>query len=1059
MNERAHIYPPAEQNPSFSAIEKEILERWRRDRIFEASVANRPRVVNGKSNEFVFYDGPPFANGLPHYGHLVTGFVKDLVPRYQTMRGRHVERRFGWDCHGLPAELEVEKETGVSGRNAILEWGIANFNAACRTSVQRFTKEWEWYVTREARWVSFENDYKTMDLSYMESVMWAFKTLFDKGLIYEGYRVVPYSWAVQTPLSNFETRLDNSYRERDDPALTVAFTLKPATRGYSGYRGAGKLLAWTTTPWTLPSNMALAVHPKLDYAVMEKDGERLILAQATLERYERELKDYKQVETVQGADLTSRIYEPLFPYFKTYESQAFRVRPADFVGVEDGTGVVHIAPGFGEEDMELARADGIPIVVPVDVAGRFTSEVRDYEGLNVIHEANPKIIKDLKAKGAMPKGVVLRHEQYRHNYPHCWRTDEPLIYKAVNSWYLKVTAFRERMVELNQGIDWVPSHIRDGLFGNWLANARDWNISRDRFWGAPIPVWVSDDPTYPRVDVYGSLDEIERDFGIRPLDLHRPMIDELTRPNPDDPTGKSTMRRVPEVLDCWFESGSMPFAQLHYPFENKERFDANFPGDFIVEYVAQTRGWFYTLMVLSTALFDRAPFKNCICHGVVLGDDHQKMSKRLKNYPDPTEVFENFGADALRWYMLSSPVMSGGDIAVSRADIGKAMRQAILPIWNAYYFFTLYANIDGVKAKARTDQKGVLDRYILAKTREMIAAVQDRLDHYDLPGAYAAVPPFIEALNNWYIRRSRQRFWAEGISGDKQDAFDTLFTALSLTCRAMAPLLPFITERIFVALTGEPSVHLADWPDVDALPEEAKLVRQMDLAREVSSATLALREARRLRVRLPLRNLTVAHPEATILAPFKDIIAEEVNVKEVALSDEPSAHGTRELKVNPRIGAKIGAKIKEVLPAAKEGRWVEREDGRIEVAGIVLDKSDFEMRLMTRDGVAAEPIARGQGLVVLDTTVDPLLQEEGRARDFVRLVQNARKDAGLAVTDRIALTAKLDGALGDAVKHHADYVMGETLSVGLDLTSEPHGRRVEDEIDGMKLVFALEKAG
>jgi isoleucyl-tRNA synthetase len=1049
MNERAQIYPPAEPNPSFPSIEKEILEHWRRERVFEASVANRPRVVVGKSNEFVFYDGPPFANGLPHYGHLVTGFVKDLVPRYQTMRGRHVERRFGWDCHGLPAELEVEKETGVSGRNAILEWGIANFNAACRTSVQRFTKEWEWYVTREARWVSFENDYKTMDLFYMESVMWAFKTLWEKGLVYEGYRVVPYSWAVQTPLSNFETRLDNSYRERDDPALTVAFTLKPV----EGEKGPLKLLAWTTTPWTLPSNLALAVNPELDYAVFEKDGERLVLAADATRRYERELKAFVETGRMKGAALIGRAYEPLFPYFRDAPN-AFRVLAAGFANAEDGTGIVHMAPGFGEEDLELCNAQAIATVVPVDAAGRFTSEVPDYQGLNVIHEANPRIIKDLKAKG-----VVLRHEQYRHAYPHCWRTDEPLIYKAVNSWYLKVTQFRDRMVELNRGIDWVPSHVRDGLFGNWLANARDWNISRDRFWGAPIPVWVSDDPKYPRIDVYGSLDELERDFGVRPLDLHRPMIDELTRPNPDDPTGKSTMRRVPEVLDCWFESGSMPFAQLHYPFENKERFDANFPGDFIVEYVAQTRGWFYTLMVLSTALFDRAPFKNCICHGVVLGDDHQKMSKRLKNYPDPTEVFDTYGADALRWYMLSSPVMSGGDIAVSRADIGKAMRQAILPIWNAYYFFTLYANIDGVKAKARADQRGVLDRYILAKTREMIAAVTDRLDHYDLPGAYAAVPPFIEALNNWYIRRSRQRFWAEGLGTDKQDAFDTLYTALTLSCRTLAPLLPLIAERIFTALTGERSVHLTDWPDIAELPEEAKLVRQMDLAREVSSATLTLREARRLRVRLPLRKLTIGHPEASILAPFQDIIAEEVNVKEVKLSNDIAAHGVRELKVNPKIGAKIGAKIKEVLAAAKDGHWAELADGRVEIAGIVLDKTDFEMRLITGEGIAAQPIARGQGVVVLDTTIDPLLQEEGRARDFVRLVQNARKDAGLSVTDRIALTARLDGPLADAVKHHAAYVMGETLSVELDLTSEPKGRRVEDEIDGMKLIFALEKAG
>ena len=1047
MNERAPTYPLADPNSSFPAIELEIIERWKRDRVFEASVKNRPRIKDGKSNEFVFYDGPPFANGLPHYGHLVTGFVKDLVPRYQTMRGRHVDRRFGWDCHGLPAELEVEKETGVSGRNAILEWGIGNFNAACRASVQRYTKEWEWYVNRAARWVSFENDYKTMDLSYMESVIWAFKTLWDKGLVYEGYRVVPYSWAVQTPLSNFETRLDNSFRDRDDPALTVAFTLKRR----EGESTPLKLLAWTTTPWTLPSNLALAVNPALDYVIVEKDGERLVLAEAALARYERELKSFEQTGKLKGTELVGSAYEPLFPYFAGTPN-AFRVLAAEFANAEDGTGVIHMAPGFGEEDLELCRANNIPLVVPVDAAGRFTSEVSDYQGLNVIHEANPKVIKDLKAKG-----VVLRHEQYRHSYPHCWRTDEPLIYKAVNSWYVAVSRFRDRMVELNQGIDWVPTHVRDGLFGNWLANARDWNVSRNRFWGTPIPVWQSDDPKYPRTDVYGSLDEIERDFGIRPLDLHRPMIDELARPNPNDPTGKSMMRRVPDVLDGWFDSGSMPFAQLHYPFENKERFDENFPGDFIVEYVAQTRGWFYTLMVLSTALFDRAPFKNCICHGVVLGDDHQKMSKRLKNYPDPTDVFDSFGADALRWYMLSSPVMSGGDLAVSRAEIAKAMRQAMLPIWNAYSLFTLYANIDGVRAKLRTDQTGVLDRYILAKTREMIVSIQERLDRYDIPGAYNAVPPFIEALNNWYIRRSRPRFWAEGEGADKQDAFDTLYSALTLSCRALAPLLPFISERIYTALTGEQSVHLADWPDVASLPTEAKLVHEMDLAREVSSATLTLREARRLRVRLPLRKLTVAHPEASILEPFKDIIADEVNVKEVVLSEDPSQYGQRELKVNPKIGAKIGAKIKEVLPAAKQGHWTELADGGVEIAGITLDKGDFEMRLITGEGVAAEPVARGQGLVMLDTTIYPELQVEGWARDFVRLVQSARKDAGLSVTDRISVTARLEGPLADAVRQHEAYVAGETLSVALDLAAEPKGHVAEAEIDGHKLLLGVEK--
>src|SRR5215469_15145306 len=532
-------YPDAQPNPDFPAIEEEILARWARDRTFEASVEIRPRKIDGKSNEFVFYDGPPFANGLPHYGHLATGFVKDVIPRYQTMRGRHVPRRFGWDCHGLPAELEVEREIGVSGRNAILEFGIDKFNASCRQSVLKFTREWEWYVTRQARWVDFQNDYKTMDPPFMESVIWAFKALWDKGLVYESYRVVPYSWAVQTPLSNFETRLDNSYRERVDPALTVAFILRARVDG----ERPAKMLAWTTTPWTLPSNLALCVNKDLAYAVMERDGETWILAAATLGRYAHELKNFRQVGTLKGAELEGRQYEPLFPYFAN-STNAFRIVTGDFVSPEEGTGVIHIAPGFGEDDLEIGKAHGLPIVVPVDAAGKFSDEVPDYAGQNVILEANANIIRDLKARK-----VVVRHEQYRHSYPHCWRTDQPLIYMAVNSWYIAVSRFRERMVELNRGLRWVPEHVGDGLFGNWLANARDWNISRNRYWGTPLPVWKSDDPRYPRVDVYGSLAEIERDFGVRPTDLHRPMIDALIRPNPDDPTGRSTMRRVAEVLD------------------------------------------------------------------------------------------------------------------------------------------------------------------------------------------------------------------------------------------------------------------------------------------------------------------------------------------------------------------------------------------------------------------------------------------------------------------------------------------------------------------------------
>jgi len=1052
-DQRLRPYPAVDASPSFPKIEEEVLAYWKDERIFERSVEDRPEnSPDGTSNEFVFYDGPPFANGLPHYGHLVTGFVKDIVPRYQTMRGHKVERRFGWDCHGLPAELTAEKELGVSGRNEILEFGMEKFNAHCEVSVQRFTKDWEYFVTREGRWVDFENDYKTMDISFMESVMWAFKTLWDKGLIYQGHRVVPYSWAVQTPLSNFETRLDNSYRERQDPALTVGFLLAPV----DGETVPTRLLAWTTTPWTLPSNLALAVGPDLDYVVMEKDGARWILGAEAVEKYAKELDGFETVETVKGASLVGRRYTPLFPFFKDTEN-AFQVLGADFVDVAEGTGVVHMAPGFGEDDLDACRAAGIPIVVPVDAAGNFTAEVPPYEGQNVI-AANKDIIKDLKAAG-----VVVRHETYLHNYPHCWRTDEPLIYKAVHSWYVKVTAFRDRMVELNRGITWIPGHIRDGLFGNWLENARDWNISRNRFWGAPIPVWVSDDPRYPRTDVYGSLEEIDRDFGVRPDNLHRPAIDELTRPNPDDPTGQSTMRRVEDVLDCWFESGSMPFAQLHYPFENKDRFERNFPGDFIVEYVAQTRGWFYTLMVLSTALFDRAPFRTCVCHGVVLDEHKQKLSKRLGNYPDPREVFDTFGADALRWYMVSSPLMHGGDLAMPKdgRGIAQALRSAVIPVWNAFYFFTLYANIDGYQARLRTDSTAVIDRYILAKTRELVERLQARLDAFDLPGAYGEVPPFIDALNNWFIRRSRARFWREGEVetgagdrgtgdvADKQAAYDTLYTVLTVLTRALAPLLPFVTEKIYRCLTGETSVHLADWPDADALPAERELVARMDLVRDICAAVMGLREEKKRRTRLPLKSLTVAHPDVAALEPFRPLIAEEVNVKEVVFSDDPAAHGGRELAVNPKIGKRLGKAMKAVMADSKAGKWAfGSEDGTVVVAGETLSGDDFTLRYKVAEGLDSANIDRGAGLVLLDTAVHPELEKEGWARDFVRLVQTTRKEAGLQVTDRITIDAGLPAAVAQAVEAHRDLICRETLAVDLRLGgSDGAGFVAEHKLD------------
>jgi isoleucyl-tRNA synthetase len=1017
-------YPPLESRADYPALERRVLARWAENGTFKRSVEMRPAGEKGK-NEFVFYDGPPFANGPMHYGHILTGFAKDVVPRYQTMRGRRVERRFGWDCHGLPAEMQAEKELGISGRQAIQDFGIDRFNAHCRESVLKYTEAWRDGVTRMARWVDFDDDYKTMDASYMESVMWAFKLLWDKGLVYERYRVMPYSWAAETPLSNFETRLDNSYRPRQDPAVTVALTLVPEEEDGGVPH---KLLIWTTTPWTLPSNLAAAIGPDIDYAVVEQDGVRYVLGQAAVEKYAAQLERATQVETLQGRDLVGRSYEPLFPYFAAAPN-AFRVLKADFVDTEEGTGIVHMAPGFGEEDQRVCEANGIETVVPVDDSGRFTDEVPDWKGVNVL-EANKPIIKRLKEAG-----VLFKHETYVHNYPHCWRTDEPLIYKALSSWYVRVTDFRDRMVELNRRVNWIPDHIRDGQFGKWLEGARDWSISRNRFWGTPIPIWQSDDPAYPRVDCYGSIEELERDFGVEVADLHRPAIDELVRPNPDDPTGQSMMRRVPDVLDCWFESGSMPFAQVHYPFENKEWFERHFPGDFIVEYVAQTRGWFYTLMVLGTALFDCAPFRNCICHGVLLEPSgKRKLGKRYANYSSPDEVFETRGADALRWYMMSAPIMRGGDLRFDSGDtgIGDVTRLVLNPIWNAYSFFTLYANVDGYRAAFRTNAAGLLDRYVLAKTRELIDGVQVSMDAYDLAGACARVSAHVDALNNWYIRRSRQRFYgAEDTQDtqDKRDAYDTLYTVLVTLSRVAAPLLPFLADHIHTALTGEESVHLCDWPDPFAFPVDHELVARMDRVRDVCSTALALREENRLRTRLPLATLIVAGRRSAALEPFAHLVAEEVNVKRVQLSEDLEAHGHFVLQPDGRVlGPKLGSAMGDITRAARAGAWTRGEDGTVTVAGHILAEGEYALRLEPKDGAVSQALRTNDAVVVLDTTLTPELEAEGLARDLVRIVQKTRKEADLVVTDRIELALFLPASLASAVEAWQEYVAEQVLA-------------------------------
>jgi isoleucyl-tRNA synthetase len=1016
-------------SPSFPSVEEQILDFWAKDGTFQASIDAR-----SDAKEFVFYDGPPFANGLPHYGHLLTGYAKDMVPRFKTMQGYKVERRFGWDTHGLPAEVEAERQLGISGRLEIEKYGIDKFNATCKTSVLKFTDQWRTYVTRQARWVDFDNDYKTLDATYTESVLWAFSELHKKGLIYEGFKVLAYCWRCETPLSNHELRMDDEvYKNRQDQTVTVTFPVL-AGQGFDGV----KLLAWTTTPWTLPTNFALAVGPEIEYAIVND----YLLAKALIPAHAKELGFESGEEALaavtrnlKGTDLAGVRYEPIFNFYtdasKFEVSNAWQVLVDDYVGAEDGTGIVHQAPAYGEDDQRVCEAAGIPVYISVNERAEFNSIISEFEGQHVF-DANKNIIASLKASGRL-----FKQASYDHPYPHCYRCKNPLIYKAVSSWFVQTTKLRDRMLELNQDINWTPEHTKDGSFGKWLENVRDWAISRNRFWGAPIPVWKSDDPAYPRIDVYGSLDELERDFGVRIDDFHRPTIDNLTRPNPDDPTGRSTMRRVPEVLDCWFESGSMPFAQVHYPFENRDWFETHNPGDYIVEYVGQTRGWFYTLHVLSTALFDRPAFKSAVSHGIILGDDGQKMSKSLRNYPDVNEVFDRDGADAMRWFLLSSPILRGGNLSVTEQGIREGVRQVLLPLWNTWYFFSLYANAAGYEAKVSYDSKDVLDRYLLAKTRDLINGVEADMNRFDSYSAASRLRDFSDILTNWYVRRSRDRFWV----GDEA-AFDTLYTVLETVCRVAAPLLPMVTEEIWKGLTGGRSVHLTNWPDASLFTADDELVRAMDQVRSVSSVSLSLRKAASLRVRLPLNKLTVVVTGASALKAFESIIADELNVKNVEVVelslDSASDFGVvKQLTVNSRVaGPRLGKDVQRVIQAAKSGDWTDA-NGVVTVGGVELIEGEFELNLVadvseTEDQIGILP---GGGFVILDGHVTPELAAEGSARDLIRQVQQARKDAGLDVSDRIKLIVTGEAELLAAVETHRELVTAETLTLELELLS------------------------
>ncbi|MEW6885586.1 isoleucine--tRNA ligase [Trueperella pyogenes] len=1050
-----HRAESAVASPNFPKLEEDILAYWEKDDTFQASIDQRT------GDEFVFYDGPPFANGLPHYGHLLTGYVKDVVARYQTQQGKKVDREFGWDTHGLPAELEAEKVLGIEDKSEIETMGIEKFNDACRTSVLTYTKEWKEYVTRQARWVDFDNGYKTLDPTFMESVIWSFKTLWDKGLVYEGYRVLPYCWNDETPLSNHELKMDDDvYQDRQDQTVTVGLRLE-----------SGELaLIWTTTPWTLPSNLAIAVGPEIDYVTVRPGsgplaGEDVLLAKARLAAYAKELGEEPEiVAEYKGADLQGRKYYPIFDYYTREDDRpgpnAWQIRVADYVSTEDGTGLVHIAP-YGEDDMFVLAGAEIKVIETVDPAGKFFGNITDYAGLNVF-DANRPIMNDLRdGTGSQERidpakrAVLVREQSYVHSYPHCWRCRKPLIYKPVTSWFVAVTQFRDRMVELNQRITWQPEHIKDGIFGNWLAGARDWSISRNRYWGTPIPVWKSDDPTYPRIDVYGSFAELERDFGRLPVgpdgepNLHRPYIDELTRPNPDDPTGKSTMRRIPDILDVWFDSGSMPYAQKHYPFENQDWFESHFPGDFIVEYIGQTRGWFYVMHALSTALFDRPAFTSCISHGIVLGNDGRKASKSLRNYPDPMEMYNKYGSDAVRWMLMSSPVLRGGNLVVSEESIREAMRHVILPLWNTWYFFALYAgtcnkgegyvaspiNVHDAAVLADLD---VMDRYLLARTKLVADAVRTHLDDLDIPAATQEVRGFIDLLTNWYVRTSRDRFWNE----DKV-AFDTLYTALEALMRVAAPLLPLVAEEIWRGLTGERSVHMTDWPNWPAHVVDEGLVQVMDEVRDVVSHAHSLRKANSLRVRQPLRSLTVV--TGLDLAPFASLIASEVNVKEVKIqtAEESGLEVRKELAVLPReLDPSVRRFTSALFKAAREGAWV-LEGGRARMLidpEIVLEPGQFEATTAVEAaaGSVAEVLDSG-AFVVLDTVLDEALEAEGYARDVVRVVQDQRKADGLHVADRIRLSLRVPDARVAAVEANLGMITSETLALEASVSGGANG--------------------
>ena len=1026
------MYKPVDPKVSFPKMEEAILKFWQEKGIFKKSIEQRK-----DAEEYIFFDGPPFATGLPHFGHFVPGTIKDIIPRYMTMKGYRVERRFGWDCHGLPVEYEMEKELKISGKKEIEKYGIAKFNESCRSIVLRYTDEWRSVITRLGRWVDFDNDYKTMEPDYMESIWWVVKELWNKKLLEEGYYILPYCPRCSTALSNFELNL-GGYKDVHDPAITVKFKLKDEENTY--------ILAWTTTPWTLPSNLALALGEDVDYVKVKDGDEFYILAKERLSAYYKEESEYEIVEQFKGSDFTGKSDEPLFPYFSVQENNgAFKTIIGDFITTEDGTGVVHLAPGFGEDDHNALKGTGIDTICPVDEEGNFTAEVTDYNGV-FVKDADRQIIKDLKEQGKLVK-----KEAYHHSYPHCWRCKSPLIYRAISSWFVKIDKIKEKMLKANSQIYWMPEHLKDGRFGKWLEGARNWAISRNRYWGNPIPIWKCG--SCEKMACIGSRKELEEKTGKKVCDLHKHFIDDLTFSC--DCGGE--MKRISEVLDCWFESGAMPYAQSHYPFENKEHFEKNFPANFISEGLDQTRGWFYTLTVLAAALFDKPAFKTVVVNGLVLAEDGKKMSKSERNYTDPTEVIDNYGADALRLFLMNSAVVKAEDLKYSDAGVKDVLKNIIIPLWNAYSFYITYANIDKVVPQsAPSNPENPLDKWILSEAEKMIFDITEQFEYYDMQKAIGCFVNFIDLLNNWYIRRSRRRFWRSENDLDKQQAYEALNSVLMKLILAASPFIPFITEEIYQNLKNESmpeSIHLCDYPVSNPDMRDIELENKMKITRDAVSMGRALRSMHSLKIRQPLKAIhlvTKNKNEQKTLIEMKEIIQEELNVRDVIFRENEEELVEYSAQANFKVLGKVLGK--DMKAAAEKIKSLSKEDIRslmgnstlvLDIGSRAFDLTIEGINVIRNEKENLKVLNQDSLTVALDSELTEELIQEGTVRDMVRSVQNLRKEKGLEVTDRIKLFMHGSDGLKQAVENFEEHLISEILAVSWEWSKKEDSQEAQ----------------